>query len=60
MVFYDIKLTFTLTLNSPSKQMEPHSISNHDKAVLTRIFNPNLPYGDTFEEEEQIEQPTGE
>ncbi|XP_052287005.1 tetratricopeptide repeat protein 36-like isoform X2 [Dreissena polymorpha] len=33
--------------------MDP-KITSHDKAVLTRIFNPNLPYGDTYEEEENV------
>jgi len=27
------------------------NVTSHDQAVLTRIFNPNLPYGDTYEEE---------
>ncbi|WAR13984.1 TTC36-like protein [Mya arenaria] len=36
--------------------MENQHISNHDKAVLTRIFNPNLPYGDTYDEDEQLEE----
>ncbi|KAL4221349.1 Tetratricopeptide repeat protein 36 [Mactra antiquata] len=29
--------------------MENKDITSNDKAVLTRIFNPNLPYGDIFE-----------
>ena len=39
--------------------MENSNISSHDKAVLTRIFNPNLPYGDTYDEEDTIEQQNG-
>ena len=31
----------------------PDTVTAHDKAVLSRIFNPNLPYGDTVEESEQ-------
>lgn len=27
-------------------------VSAHDSAVLNRIFNPNLPYGDVVDEEE--------
>jgi len=30
---------------------QKEAITPHDNAVLTRIFNPNLPYGDTYEEE---------
>lgn len=32
---------------------EHHNISTHDKAVLTRIFSPNLPYGDLLDAESQ-------
>lgn len=28
------------------------NVSAHDSAVLNRIFNPNLPYGDVVDEEE--------
>ncbi|KAK3104779.1 hypothetical protein FSP39_009949 [Pinctada imbricata] len=31
------------------------NISSHDKAILNRIFNPNLPYGDVVEEEKPQE-----
>lgn len=31
--------------------MENSQLSTHDKDVLTRIFNPSLPYGDTLDEE---------
>lgn len=31
------------------------NISTHDKAVLSRIFNPNLPYGDVCDEAGPIE-----
>lgn len=34
--------------------MEISHLSSHDKDVLTRIFNPSLPYGDTVEEDVQI------
>ncbi|XP_033763281.1 tetratricopeptide repeat protein 36-like [Pecten maximus] len=30
--------------------MTSNTISTHDKAVLNRIFNPNLPYGDVVDE----------
>ncbi|XP_045161222.1 tetratricopeptide repeat protein 36 homolog [Mercenaria mercenaria] len=36
--------------------MENSHLSSHDKDVLTRIFNPSLPYGDTVEEGVQLEQ----
>ncbi|XP_041377773.1 tetratricopeptide repeat protein 36-like [Gigantopelta aegis] len=33
-------------------KLEGHSsISQHDKAVLNRLFNPNLPYGDLVDED---------
>ena len=34
------------------------SISQHDKAVLNRLFNPNLPYGDVVDEEEADSEDT--
>lgn len=36
------------------------NISSHDKAILNRIFNPNLPYGDVVEEDKpQEDEGTG-
>ncbi|KAL3862343.1 hypothetical protein ACJMK2_008318 [Sinanodonta woodiana] len=32
-----------------------HDVTPHDKAVLDRIFNPNLPYGDVVDEVNQQE-----
>lgn len=34
--------------------MEYEDISAHDKAVLTRIFSPNLPYGDIVYEDHSV------
>ena len=41
------------------KTMENSQLSSHDKDVLTRIFNPSLPYGDTVEAVEETEEVPG-
>ena len=38
---------------------ENQNISTHDSAVLSRIFNPSLPYGDVCDEESQAETVPG-
>ena len=55
-------LTDGLRLSPWSRKMENsehHNISTHDKAVLTRIFSPNLPYGDLLDEESQQQNVLG-
>lgn len=46
----------TLTENMENNNS---NISGHDQAVLTRIFNPNLPYGDTYDEPTQTDSKEG-
>ena len=38
---------------------ESSHISLHDKEVLNRLFNPNLPYGDVVDEDEDAPQVEG-
>ena len=35
--------------------LESSHISPHDKEVLNRLFNPNLPYGDVVDEDENTD-----
>ena len=41
-----------LSLGKDTMSTEHVHVSAHDSAVLNRIFNPNLPYGDVVDEDE--------
>ena len=54
------KLLNELRLSRSRKmEREHHEISVHDKDVLTRIFSPNIPYGDVLDEESQQQNDLG-
>lgn len=48
----------TLTLEMASCGNKSKDITPHDKAILNRIFNPNLPYTE-YDEEETPDEAAG-
>ena len=60
--YIDTKMEDSPNIGDDSRQIEDDNIgiSSHDKAVLNRIFNPNLPYNEIPEEIEDQNNYLGE
>ncbi len=55
-IYWEVTIIKTSPIMSADQHCQNSIISGHDKAVLNRIFNPELPYSDVPEKDQLIEE----